>query len=55
MAPLLPHFATDVAMVVDAGLRKHVEYFAADRNLPVYKTLARAYQETGVDRDDSRR
>jgi catalase (peroxidase I) len=37
---------TDVAMVVDAGLRKHVEYFAADRNLPVYyKTLTRAYQK----------
>jgi hypothetical protein len=37
---------TDVALVVDAGLRKHVRFFAADRNLPVYyKTLTRAYQK----------
>jgi L-ascorbate peroxidase len=37
---------TDVALVVDSGLRKHVEYFAADKNLPIYyKTLARAYQK----------
>lgn len=37
---------TDVAMVVDEGLRKHVRYFSLDRNLPVYyKTLARAYQK----------
>jgi L-ascorbate peroxidase len=37
---------TDVAMVVDVGLRKHVHFFAEDRNLPVYfKTLVRAYQK----------
>jgi L-ascorbate peroxidase len=37
---------TDVALVVDAGLRKHVDYFAVDRNLPVYyQTLAKAYQK----------
>jgi L-ascorbate peroxidase len=37
---------TDVALVVDSGLRKHVQFFAADRNLPIYyKTLARAYQK----------
>jgi hypothetical protein len=44
---------TDVAMVVDAGLRKHVEYFAADRNLPVSTRRYEPTRTDRVDRDDS--